>query len=305
MQLFYEGTDITEFVDIYDCVHRDVSGGRADGLAMTLGHAGKWFAWGPQKGDKLIAACDGYDTGILYLDMILPENGKYRITATSMPAAALHRAWKSYENTTIRGVLKACAAESGVDWATYGVDENAAIPFLLRKNEGCAALLQRMLQWEGATLKCLNGKYTAIGIAYAQGLTAKQTIEIDSQTPGLTYRKIGQRKLAAVNVVSPYGNGRAEDTEVTAGEEITLANLPVFGDVTAARWARGILLSHNRTAEELKLSTTLNPSMSAMVRVDVTSPTETGGVWMVDEARHDLVNRRTAVTLLRCVASVR
>jgi hypothetical protein len=304
VQLFYEGTEITDFVDVTACEHRDVAGGRADGLMVTMEHAEKWYAWGPKKGDKMLAARDGYDTGVLYVDMILPENGKFTITATSMPAAALRKAWKTYEQTTIGGILKACAAECGMNWAAHGVDTEAAVPFLLRRNEGCAALLQRLLARECATLKCLNGTLTAIGIPYAQTLETAITLELDARTPGFAYRRIDQRRLAAVNVVSLYGAGRATDSNATDGLERTYANLPAMSAVDAAKWARGMLMIQNRTAEETELQTTFNPHMSALMRVDITGPTDATGEWLVEEARHDLYNGKTTAKLYRCLTSI-
>ncbi len=114
MQLFYEDTDITDYVDVKSCIHRDVSGGRADGLEMVLEHAEKWFAWKPQRDDRIVVAHNGYTTGTLYLSMILPEDGKYRLTAASMPSHAKRKVWRCYEDTTIQGMMRACAAECGI-----------------------------------------------------------------------------------------------------------------------------------------------------------------------------------------------
>ena len=303
--LYYEGTEITDYVDIKSCIHRDVSGGRADGLDILLDNAARWFAWGPKRDDRILASHKGYDTGIMYISQILPEDGKFRLRATSAPSSVKRRAWNAYQGSTLAGIMRACAAECGLEWAVFGLDKDMRYPFILRKNEGVTAFLQRLTEMEGGTLKCLNRRLTAIGIEYAQGLPAKQNLEIDSKTPGFVYRNIAARKWESVAVASPYGTGAAFDGSADTAESKTYTNLPAFDKITAGRWARGLLLCNNRTAEEMEFSTAFNPGMSAMVRVDVTSPTDAHGEWIIDEARHDFIQDRTWIKMLRSVTSIR
>ena len=65
MQLFYEGKDITDHVDILKCIHRDVSCGRSDCLELELDHAASWYGWKPQQDDRISVVHNGYDTGVL------------------------------------------------------------------------------------------------------------------------------------------------------------------------------------------------------------------------------------------------
>ena len=68
MRLIYQGTDITDSVDIISAVHRDVSDRRCDGLELTLDHAAAWYGWGPQTDDTILLTENGYSTGTLYLE---------------------------------------------------------------------------------------------------------------------------------------------------------------------------------------------------------------------------------------------
>ena len=72
MNLIYDGTDITPFVNITRCLHRDVSSGRADTLELEMDHAETWYRWKPQTDDAIRLRHGGYDTGRLYLNSILP-----------------------------------------------------------------------------------------------------------------------------------------------------------------------------------------------------------------------------------------
>ena len=71
--LIYQGVDITQDVDMVECVHTDVSGGACDCLSIKLDHAEKWFGWGPEKNDTIQILRNGYDTGTLYLNTVAPE----------------------------------------------------------------------------------------------------------------------------------------------------------------------------------------------------------------------------------------
>ena len=73
----------------------------------------------------------------------------------------------------------------------------------------------------------------------------------------------------------------------------------------AGRWARGLLLHHNRRAETLRLQSELNAGLTAMARIDIESATDMDGAWIVDEVEHDMVDSRTTARLLRCLTTIR
>ena len=67
----------------------------------------------------------------------------------------------------------------------------------------------------------------------------------------------------------------------------------------AMRFARGLLMMHNREAERLNISTTFDAGMTSMIRVDVEGNTDANGQWLVDEVEHDLHNGQSTAKLLR------
>lgn len=305
VKLVYEGTDITGYVDILKCVHKDVSGGRSDLMELELDHAGTWYAWSPRQNDTIRVSLDDYDTGTLYLNTILPEEGRYRILATSVPATANRKTWAAFENKTLAQIMEACSAECAMDYALYGINGEILYPFLLRANEGYAAFLSRLMEREGAVLKAVNGRLTGIGIPYAQNLTARQTIKITPEQQGVTHIKRAGTKYAGLVVRTPYAEASAIDTQETTGDTPVYTDLYASNDIIAGRWARGLLLQHNRRAELLRLEQMkFNAGMTALARVNVQSQTDIQGEWIVDEAEHDLLNKTTSVKLLRCISMV-
>lgn len=305
MQLFYEGTNITNSVDVVKCIQRDVSGGRCDSLEIVLENAAAWYRWQPQRDDTIEVQKNGYSTGKMYLNTILPENGKYRIIATSLPSGTQRKVYATYENATLWDILSACAAECGLEGALFGVDRNILYPYLMRMKESAPAFLNRLLSYEGAVLKTLNGKLTAIGIEYAQGLNAAQVIEITPDQQGVRHQKRDDIRLASFAIKTPYANGSAADSSAANGQhQVYTEEYPALDNAQAGRWARGLLLNHNRSAEELTLNTEFNPGFTAMARVDLTGPTETAGKWLVNEVEHDLFNGKSKATLLRCIDTI-
>lgn len=305
MRLYYEGTDISDDVDIIRCVHKDVSGGRCDCLEIELENASAWYKWGPKQDDKLIAVRGSYQTGILYLNTIVPQNGRFRILATSTPSAARRKSWNTYDHMRMREILTACAAECGMESVLYGLDGDIEYPFLARRMEGGAAFVNRLMELEGAAFKTVQGRFAGIGIAYAQSIPAQQTIAISAEQPGVTYTRRDDIKLGGIILHTPWTECSAQDTSAPDGNREVYTQYPVLDTVQAGRWARGLLLTKNRRAEELRLSSEFNGGFTAMTRIDVDSETDAAGSWLIDEAVHDLLGGKSTIKMLRCIDTIR
>lgn len=304
MELYYQGRNITEHVNITGCVHRDVSGGRCDCLELTLDHASVWYRWGPQEDDEIILSEGEYSTGTLYLNAVIPLGDQYRVLATSVKRAAARRAWGSYHETTLQKLFDACAGECQMESRLYGIDGNLPYPYVLRRNEGAAAFLQRLGQWEGLSVKAVNGAFRGIGVEWAQGREPELSMEITSTQEGVTYRRRENLKYTGLTIQTPYARATARDTAAQGNNAPILTHLPARDNAQAGRWARGLLLMHNRLAEELSIDMGLNTGLSAMSRLEVTGGTDMSGQWMAEEVEHDFFHRRTAVKLLRVIDTI-
>lgn len=304
MNIFWQGTEITGYVAVRKAVARDTCGGRCDGLDIEFENAESWYRWGPQEDDEIRVTQDGWDSGALYLNTFAPGDGKYRVIATALPCKARQKQWDSFEDKSIEEIMRKCAAMTGMEYRIYGLDETRRIPYIMRENEGCAAFLHRLAVLEGAKLKCISGKYTLIGIEYAQERTPIADIRIAPDQDGCDYRKSGAM-LRGIRVITPYAKGTAKDDMVAedkATEEI--AHAPALNDIQAARWARNILLDRNRKCESVEISADFHPAWSAMSRIDISGGTDADGQWLIEEAEHDLKNGRSRVTLHRCIRSI-
>lgn len=290
-------------VRVDGCIVRDTAGGRCDSLEIEFGNAASWYSWGPEEDDQIVVTHNGYDSGLMYVNRIIPENGKYRILATSLPCKAREKGYKSFREMSLEEIVRTCAMSSGMDFRIFGIDEKAVIPYIERSNETYAAFLYRLLTLEGAALKCVNGKYTAIGYEYAQKRNAALKMILSSTQEGMRYRRNGTT-FREVTVISPYAEASAVDLSVPETHVKVVSHLPAKTNAQAGRWARGKLMHLNRHGECVVVSGTYNAGMTAMIRADIEGDTDASGEWLVEEAEHDLVNLTTTTTLHRCIWTI-
>lgn len=305
MRIYYEGVDITEHdrVQVRSCTTRDTCGGRCDSLEIEFENSAAWYGWKPQEDDKIIVTNGSYNTGIMYLNTILPEEGRYRILATSLPCNARKKQYRSFIGKTIEEIMHACGVVTGMDFAVYGIDGKTVIPYIQQEYESSPAFLNRLLTWEGAKLKCVNGRYTAIGILFAQSREAHQTIEITPQQSGTQYKRCGVR-TRSIAIKTPYCGATATDIDVSSAYEQITLGLPARNDIQAGRWARGLLLDKNRQCESLTIESEFNPGLEAMTRIDVEGGTDADGQWLIEDVEHDLFNLSSKAKLYRCISTI-
>lgn len=304
MRLIYECADITDSVDVVKCTHRDVSGGRCDSAEIVLENAEAWYRWKPKQDDSIEITQDHYTTGRLFLSAVLPEDGKYRILATSLPSSARRKGNASYVGMRLGDIAASCAAECSMSSALYGLDAGTGYSCLIRSGESAPGFLSRILRYEGAVLKAFNGRLTAISIEHAQSLSAAKKLFISASQRGV-YHVRREDKIAGLTIKTPFASGAAVDTEAASASYEIRSGYPARSSAEAGRWARGLLLHNNRTAEELTIHTEFDPAMTAMARLDITSATDAAGQWLIDEAEHDFIQNSSKIKLLRCIHSIK
>jgi len=303
MEVYWQGVDITAYANMRSCVMKDTAGERCDILEIEFENAAGWFSWGPEADDTVRVTHNGYDTGLMYLNAVLPEEGIFRIMATSLPCKARKKEWRSFTGKSIEEIMRVCAVSSGMDYQIFGIDGDTIIPYIQQANESCASFLARLLRMEGAVLKCVNGKYTAIGIEYAQDKQAGQTFEIDLYQEDVTWYRSGAA-LRSLRIMTPYCDAMATDTGVDSSHSTRIVNAPARNNVQAGRWARGMLLSENRQCEKLTMLTQFNAGFTSMARIDTTGETPATGEWIIQDSEHDFINLKSSATMYRCLTTI-
>lgn len=309
MEIYYQGTDITDVAQVRACTVRDTCGAKCDGLEISLEDAESWMRWQPQTDDEIRVALDGYNSGTMYVNTVWPEDGEYTILASALPCVARRREYRTYAGKTVEAIVRECANNSNMGYALYGGDGNTVIPYIRQENESAAAFLDRLAAAEGAKLKCAERMYWLIDILTAQATPAVRLIELTAESRGAVYTHSG-RRLKTLTVISALATGNATDSAAEEhSQNLTIYGAPVSGNalqaqVQAGRTARALLLQQNRESETLKLETVFDPALTAMARIDITGGTDADGEWIVDTAEHDLVNKTSKTRLVRCIRTI-
>ena len=298
MTLTYQGKDITDAVTIKACVCTDGCGDKMDSSEITFEHSGDWYLWQPQIGDEVILSDGNYTTGTQYVTAMLPENNTFTLLTTALPLKAHGKKWQSFEGKTLGSIMDQLSAECGMGWKLYGLSKDTRIGYITRNDEHAAAFLQRLLTMEGAVLKCYNGTMIGIGVVYAQGLTATQTMELTVDQESVQYIRNAGQELKSMTVYAPGIEVTATDKDALTAESRRKA-LPALGKEEAGRWARGLLLNNNRRMEELHLDVSYNSGWTAMGRININGPAMTAGKWLIDRVEHDLIERTSTAVLVR------
>lgn len=305
MQVIYQETDISRYVIPSACTHRNVSHGKADVLEIVFARPSAWHRWQPETDDIIQVNSGNYETGVMYVNTLVPEGDQYRLIATSLPSKAARKAWDSYRDMDLKTILHRLAVECGMNEGLYGVESGVKYAYLQRENEGCAGFLERLCTWEGIALKSYNGAFRGIGVEYAQGRAAVRGWTLDAEQEGVRYVHQPAKKWSAVTVLTPWAEVTAKDENADKGTQKIITGLPAMDETTAGRWARGILLMHNREADRLQINVKFDPSIAAMKKAEINGNTGAAGDWIIDEVEHDLFNETSTVNLLRVVDTIK
>ena len=304
IRLTWNGTDITGYCTITGCIHRETAG-KSDTLELQLDRAATWYRWGPEEGDTICVDSGDYSTGELYLTAVIPNGDQYRLIASGIKEKANRTTWDSFEEKTFLEIFDRCAAECGMSGKIYGTDERLLIPYCLRHGEGAAGFLNRIATMEGFKLKTWNGTLRAIYLPWAEEQEPSITMKLTEKTSGVTYRRRKNTAWKGLTVKSPWASAYARDMNITNDNAPILAGLPAQNAMQAGRWARSLLRENNRKAEELRIEQRLNLKMGALARVNINGNTDMNGEWIVEEAEHDLIHKRTSALLYRVISTIR
>ena len=305
MRLLYQGTDITGQVNVTACRCRETSGGQCDSLFVEMLDAQAWYRWKPDMDDRIEVTEGSYTTGRLYLNACRGEDGRFTLAAASMPAKAYRRASGSYAGMTLEAIMALCAAECGMEAALYGLDGRMTYGYLSRTNQSAPAFLNGLLALEGAAFKTVGGRLAGISVEAMQEKDAAKTLRLTADQRGVTHTARRAERLGSLTIKTPYCQCTAYDAGAPDGEARVVTDKPALNAAQGGRWARGMLMMHNRQAETLSVETAFDEAFCAMGRIDVEAETEIAGRWLIEVAEHDLIRGRSRAVMRRCIDTFR
>lgn len=302
MKLYYQGTDITKDVHVKKAHVLDYSGGKCDRVDILFDDTNHiWARWDPQLGDVLRIAEEEYRTGDLYVDEIQQEKGMFRLGAVSVPPALRNSGDRTWQHIRFSALIAEFAARASMPYRIYGLPEDPLYPGIRQEGQQDITWLANQCALESCMLKVTAG---TLVVCYEPWLEARGEVSSLTLLEGSKYRLQRQsaRVYAGCRVQAAYDGaygipGAQGPWLVARAGELGLPEIHSQGE--AERYAKGILRAHNRWAfqgecRELPLQPHLAAgSLVALEAAGIAFP----GKWVVDEAVHRLVIRKTMLKL--------
>ncbi|TCZ73059.1 hypothetical protein E0485_21820 [Paenibacillus albiflavus] len=302
MNIIYNGVDITPSIHPISAKTTDNSGERPDSLSLTFSDTeGLWSKWKPAKNDKLQIKENGFDTGVMFVDQISQNAGKFGIMALSIPQPCKSARTQAWEHVRFLEIVTQIAARYGFIVQTYNVT-NHLYERVDQVEESDFSFLSFRCMLEGYALKINNQSL----VIYGEPEEEKKPVDpnlsvihlrdingefkfVDKSTD------IFEKCVVRSKTRSGYLEGEFKDTNISGPTH--KRNLYASNQAEANRWAKGILRSFNKRMVTGVLPINLNTNYAAGIPVSVVDVGLFDGKHFIDRLTHDFINNRTEIML--------
>jgi hypothetical protein len=296
VQLIYYGRDITGSVELNKVTITDNAGGISDSAELVFSDTeGLWSRWNPQKGETFEVKNDGFSSGLLYVDALEQQRGKFLLKGLSIPQNAKTAQTKSWEEIRFLSLAGEIAGKYGYKLKTYGV-QNWLYSRVDQIEQTDFEFLAYRCMLEGYILKINGGKMIIYDIDYLK-MQAAQKVVYRDELLGEYFFKSSATGLYHSCVVR--GNAlQAEYTPNNAPAGPTLKkNLPAGNLAEARRWARGLLIYANQSENVGSIQVHLDAGIAAGSMLEISGVGMADGKYFVDQAIQKLTEERTLLRL--------
>ena len=297
MSIIYQGTDITELIDVQGAQATDCEGGRADELRLQLSDVAKmWDQWKPQRGDEIRLVENGYDSGIMYLDEITSGPSECTLRAASINHTARVESYQAWEGITLRRLILDFAARYGLTPDLFDVPD-VSYQRIAQYGDYDMAWLSRRCMMEGCALKIYDGRLVVYEQRKAEQGASVATIELTNNTP-YTYREVGHLARSGCVLESGAVRGRFDAPDGT-GPVMVVRDVAAGSIAEAKRYARGLLREQNKRMVTLSVRQILDGVYAAGECVNVEGSVAADGIWFVSSVLYDFIGEMVALELRR------
>lgn len=182
IEVTFKGQDITKNISINTCYHDMYCECQSDTLNIKFNDSqNEWDSWQPKVGDEISVKYGSIDTGKMFVDSIIPENGLYTIVATSIPPSAKEGKSKAWQKVFLKQIGEEIASNHELAFENYGVT-NVMYDYILQTNETDFSFLNRLCTLEGCAFLVYNGILILYSQIYMENIEPVKTITLTSDT---------------------------------------------------------------------------------------------------------------------------
>ena len=232
MRVLYNKSDITKAFKILKCTHDMYTEKKADTLCLKLYDPSyTWCKWQPQEGDIIQVQFNNADTGVMYINNIIPEGACITFLASSIRKASMLPRQKSWEHVYFKQIADEIGTRNNMPVKYYGVKDNL-YGWISQNNENDFEFLHNMCLQEGCSFVVYNRQFHIFNLdyMYSQNVLIRLTAAPNS---GFRWKKTDGETTGVFKDLT-----RCIDT-ISAGSVINLSD-------SAGNYSAKVFINHVR-----------------------------------------------------------
>lgn len=293
MGVIYNGTDITEEVQVNSAVHEMNAGGRANTLDIVFDDTDHlWSRWKPAKGDTIKFSDGGTSTGKMYVYDFTIKNSKVSMYACNTPPRLkdiYSKAWEEVYLSQILGELTPSYQLNAIEdvWYRYKNCDVQAISFL-----------NQTAELEGAVLVIYDDKVMFINEQALEAQEPQFQVDCAGATVDIRDERTSLFDACIVNSGEHFGLFKATQGERHYRPQVVI---PCGSDAEAHRYAKALLRMANKDKTSVRWRGQLIPEMSAGITIDLINEDNIpwSGKMYCYRVRHDYAKAETTIYMRR------
>lgn len=302
-QLIYNGKDITDLVDIRECILHDCAGDGADDASISFPDPEKkWSKWNPASGDTVVVNSGDFSSGLMYVDRVEQSSGIFTINVISTPLSAKRPKTRIWRNVRLSEIIADIAANNSLKLETYNI-EDYTYQVISQINRSDIDFLNAVCIREGYSCKVTDNSIVIFSEKHMESLDSSIILTPEDVNPEYEFHisdSLFQSFTVLYNI--PFGDTlsyMATDNDIIGptGHKIELLNTIA----EAERWSKGYLRYTNKYRVTAYVPLEQKTDIAAGSTLNISDFGSFDGKYYVYRVTQDTVNNKTYLYLRQTI----